>query len=248
MKYLKIISLTFCLLTFAFGIQAQDGNMGHIYEVDVSVHESLRALAPERDGNGLTMNTVNGGPKLTKEIFTKKEVDELVGEMAIIMEENSKSISEVSAEKSPTNVSANKKLGSIGKGIANEGMLGEKASYFTMEYFPGKPLKKVLSSGAIEFYDIKAKVTWGGNKGQTIVMNKVKSTAYVKYNVTMTIVAKDVKKKEIWKKKKTSNDFSSTVDGFVDKKYFKIEGRETVSIDDIGKSILVAFEETMKSE
>ena len=74
-----------------------------------------------------------------------------------------------------------------------------------------------------------------------IVMNKVKKKAFVKYSIDITIVAKGPDKKEIWKKKGSFKDFTETVDGSIDKEFFKIVGTQKLSLEDIEKSILIAI-------
>ena len=232
----------------AFGAHAQDAGKGHIYEAGVAVHEDLRASNVARNFDGLTLETDSrGNPVMRKEIFTGAEINALLDSMAHMLQAAT-AIGTVTTEHAVKSPGAKKALGGIGKGIVNEGMLDQNATYFTMEYFPGLPWKKALESAADVYYEIDVKVNWGGNAGRKVVMNEVKAEAWVKYAVEVTITALDAGKKELWKKKHTASDFSPVVEGAVDKKFFQITGTEKVPLETITKSILIAFHQTLTAQ
>ncbi len=222
-------------------LAAQNNKQGYIFSITVDVDERLRAMEPEKNFNGFTFaKTSKGNPILKKGVFDGNEVTRILKGIASEIQANSKmdTVSYVSAQKSP---SFKKGLYSIGKNVLNEAALEQKATYYTMEFFPSIRIKKAFKSKSNEYYDIKIKVKSGGNASDMVVMNKVKKKAFVKYAIDVTITAKGPDKKEIWKKKGSFNDFTKNVTGSVDKKFYKIEGTQKLTISTIEDSMLIAL-------
>ncbi len=222
-------------------VVAQNNKQGYIFNVKVDIDERLRAMEPEKNFNGLThAKTSKGNLILKKGIFDGNEVNRILEKIAAEIQSNTTidAVSYVSAQKAP---STKKRLNSIGKDILNEGVLDQKATYYTMDFFPSTRIKKAFESNSNEYYEVKIKVKWGGNASDMIVMNKVKKKAFVKYVIDVSITAKNTNKKEIWKKKGSFHDFTKSVNGSVSKKFYKIDGTQKLTISTIEKSISIAL-------
>lgn len=137
-------------------------------------------------------------------------------------------------------------MGGLGKSILNEGALGQKATYYTMDYLPVIGYKKASQTEATEYYEVDVKFVYGGSTSPLIVMNKVKKPATVKYHVDVTIKAKDADKEELWSKSGSINDFSESISGTIDKKHFKIEGEDKLTMEEIEVSMLLAIQKVLE--
>ena len=213
---------------------------GYIYDVQLNVDERLRSYIPEKDFDGLTLaKDANGNGIRTKGIYSGEEVNRIVQNMAASLQ-TLPSVDTVLFKEAQRTPSFKKSANSFGKSLLNEQVLDQKATYYTLDFFPVIDFNKALETNSIEYYDVNVKVNWGGNVGPTIVMNKQTKPAFVKYNIDVEITALDAGKKVIWKKKDTFKDFSASINGSVDKKHFKIENKEHLWLEDIEKSVGIA--------
>ena len=220
---------------------AQNDSQGYIYNVKLNIDERLRSKIPEKNFDGYTSaKTYMGNPIMAKGIYDGNEVNEILDKIAIVLQSapSTDRVMYVSAQK---HLNLKKEFRNLGKSIINEGALDNKATYYTMDFFPTVGFQKAIKSKSKEYYDIKIKVKWGGNASNMVVMNKVKKKEFVKYSIAITIVAKGPDKKRIWKKKGSFNDFTKSVDGSIAKKYFKIEGTQKLSLENIKNSVLIAI-------
>jgi hypothetical protein len=228
-------------------LAAQNSTNGYLFSTSLNVNETLRTVIPQKDFNGYTNAKTKRGKKLLKEkgIYSGEEVNSIMQAFATAIQ-GEKKVEKVAFAKALSNESVKKNMRGLGKNILNEGALEQSATYYTMNFFPELTFKKAKKTTAKTYYSIKVKVKSGGSASPMIVMNKVKRPAYVKYAVDVTILAKDAKKKKLWTKKATIKDFSAKVDGTAGKRFFKLEGKRTLSLSDIEASIILAVQEALK--
>ncbi len=224
----------FCLMAILFSnaAMAQKSNQGYIYNVKLDLDHRLNCTGSKDFEGHFGVDYHN--------IFSGAEVNTLLASMSTILQSSASidTVLHLGAQKYPP---AKKGFGSLGKSVLNEGVLDTKETYRTLEFFPVVGLKKALKTKSSVYYDIDIKVKYGGDASDMIVMDKVKKKSFFQYKVDYVIEAKGQNKKVIWKKKGSFNDFSEMLDGSIHKEYFRIEGRQSISSNEIEKSVLIAL-------
>ena len=177
--------------------QPTDTKTGHIYKVDVEVAEDLSRMAIDH-------YTRNGDPvykgETEFELFSLEQTEDILSRLDGIMTEglSLSSMGHEAAKSSASNMLGNVASTSIGK--------------TKMPYFPKGKIKK-LKVEADEFYELEFDFIYGGGQGRTIVMDKIKALASIKFKVKMRVSAFDAKGNELWEKEEEFRDFSEVFGG-----------------------------------
>lgn len=231
-------------LLCSYIVTAQNEGIGYLHSVKLEVDESIRSSSEYvKNFDGYTGNKGS----YSKEIYDESEVNSILKNIAHSIELYSAigSVEYLPAQRSPN---VKKALGKIGKSVLNEGVLEQKATFHTFDYFPSDGFKKSSKTKYEAYYEVKVKVKSGGVASDMIVMGKVKKKGFLRYNIDVTVIAKDQNNKSLWKKKGTCIDFSEQVKGNVGKRYYKIESVRKLSLETIENSVLIAVEQLLKTE
>lgn len=224
---------------------------GNLIKVEISVDNSMREMGPMKNFSGIIINPDGSqfsstkskpNPTLELEKYSETEVNEILEDISLTLKERLE-LEIIQTPKSKVETSVAGKFSKIGATAINNAAAPN--AYTILPYFPQQKVKKIKDKTATEYYDISIKFISGGSGSPLVVMNKEKKAAFLKYRVKTKIVAFDKSGKKIWTKESTSNDFSASVDGTVEKSNYKIINTQTLSLELMKKSFLIALENTL---
>jgi len=229
-KSTLFITLMLCVLLSSFTIINDNSptKIGYIYKVRVNVDEHLmeRALVKDTDNSIYYSPIIKKKTIIGYEVFFLDEVDEkwlgkkkldtkINGPSYEMLNDNvtykvlddfcstiiSKTENETVTFSKP---SGSAKIGSMMGNVVSNAQSKNKLSFS----FPHDKLKKVKIV-ADEYYDIKMDILWGGEKSPTIVMDKEKSPASIKFSIKVLITASNKEGVLLWEKEQVVKDFTT---------------------------------------
>ena len=229
MKHLFTIISIF----FASQFISQNENNGYLYKVIFDVDNTIRNEILQKDFNGFTgaVKTIGGKKiKITeKAVFDGKEVKRIMDEFCKIIKENS------NVENVLYNDLSTVKNGSTFAQASNS---STTATSYVFDFFPtGENLRSAIKKNYAEFYEIK--IIIGG-----IIFSSDMADNYLSYQANVTVNAKGLDKKTIWTKKGIYADFSSIFESgslTKNKKRFKIIDKQTLTLEEIENSAIIAL-------
>ena len=190
---------------------SQNENNGYLYEGIFDIYKMMK--------NNIT----------EKAVFDGNEVKKIMDKFCEIINENSK------VEKVLYNELSKVKNGSTFAQGANS---SPNATSYVFDFFPtGENLKSALKKNYAEYYDVK--LVMGG-----IIFSSDLAEDYISYQAIVNVSAKGPDKKTIWSKKGIYADFSSVFeDGSLtkNKKRFKVMNKQTLTLEEIEKSAVIAL-------
>ena len=218
---------------------SQNESNGYIYKVVFDVGNDIRNEILQKDFNGYTgaVKTVRGEKvKITeKAVFDGSEVKRIMDAFCEIIKDYSK----------VDNVLYND-LSKIkgGSTFAQASNSSTTATSYVFDFFPtGENLRSAIKKNYSEYYDIK--VVIGG-----IIFSSDLADNYLSYQAIVSVTAKGQDKKTKWVKKGIFADFSSIFEeGSLTKngKRFKIKEKQTLNLEEIEKSAILAIREIVGS-
>ena len=235
MKHLFTIISIF----FASQFISQNENNGYLYKVIFDVDNTIRNEILQKDFNGFTgaVKTIGGKKiKITeKAVFDGTEVKRIMNEFCKIIKENS------NVENVLYNDLSTVKNGSTFAQASNS---STTATSYVFDFFPtGENLRSAIKKNYAEFYEIK--IIIGG-----IIFSSDMADNYLSYQANVTVNAKGLDKKTIWTKKGIYADFSSIFESgslTKNKKRFKIIDKQTLTLEEIENSAIIALKGIINS-
>jgi ribosomal protein L21E len=231
--------LTFFSIFLLSQYISQNENNGYIYKVVFDVGNNIRNEILQKDFSGYTgaVKTVKGEKvKITeKAVFDGNEVKRIMDAFCKILKENSKVDNVLYNELSKV------KNGSTFAQASNS---STTATSYVFDFFPTvENLRSAIKKNYAEYYDIK--IIIGG-----IIFSSDLADNYLSYQANVSVTAKGQDKKTKWVKKGIFADFSSIFkEGSLTKnnKRFKIKEKQTLTLEEIEKSAILAIKEIVES-